>query len=833
MDGLSPAFEVREAVYSLESLMYRAQRKQNKVLPLWEGVEPGELASRMKQLESGIHCAGDLLQNPPPGRGLDSLFVRAVASRYARFEEWKLSLRNGWGDALRQEGSGDLNWLASKAPMLGTELNGWALRGPSGVARLLEPKKRALDRLWEKSAEWTSAFADAPDEPQGAMVKRELLSGWEPWKQKRSDFAKACGRLLLEAIDLCEVSTDRMSNVGFAETAMASLADCGVRLLDDLCGTPLEPAEVARLPELLSDASSQALELRAGGNLFIERLLADPEDAELTGRELARLKAYLKQPVSLAAFQREQQTTGGSKATSHRSKLKLIRDFNVELQASLVSSGEKVNGAERLLAGSDDDLLAGNVSVAPHVARSGSATTTQEPTEIIQVWKQSLNRQREAFTTLSQADSVLAVQAVWCPVHHEAELSPKAQVFKAKSERLEVVGSCGFVAQNSGLPVANGTVPEGSILLQYLSAKADPQDQEKLLAWRAIAEKSAFAVAGAPVATLRGIGFSHLPKDADDWTYLIFLLAWQKRRGWTLKANQTAESPAGTTTSRKLGGQYSLWKMLWGDDIEAMRRTPWFSFLPDLTEASIEAIDLVISMLRLPPDEIAGKPTSAISWEAYPLKSYSEIYPDFPRGTYSGDPFIIEQVLTPAPIPTYVPDEGELCIVRKHFPHADPANPPWKDIQAQLIAAGLLLDTLKKLQAGDLLRVWVERTKPPAATILVEQPAGGDAGAGDGETLTTESVEKRTPPLDKRNSKLWAKAGKLKQHKEAAATKSLREQRSRGKKNVESSFGVCEVGRIWRKDGRDTWYYVPSLVPLRDLNQALIADALRLLSTVD
>jgi len=213
---------------------------------------------------------------------------------------------------------------------------------------------------------------------------------------------------------------------------------------------------------------------------------------------------------------------------------------------------------------------------------------------VIPAWKQALARQKEAFVDLARSDASLAVQAVWYPVAHEARPSPKSPVFEAKSKKLAVIGSCEFVAQNSGLPIPNGTDPEGSILLQYLGAKVDARDKEELLAWRAIAEKAASAVAGVPVAMLRDLGFSNIPRDADDWTYLMFLLAWRNRRGWTLKAYQTAETPAGVTAKRKLGEQYFLWKMLLGDDPKAIQLTPWFSFLPDLIEASIGAIDIVM-----------------------------------------------------------------------------------------------------------------------------------------------------------------------------------------------------------------------------------------------
>jgi hypothetical protein len=71
---------------------------------------------------------------------------------------------------------------------------------------------------------------------------------------------------------------------------------------------------------------------------FIDRLLAGPDDAELTPRELALLEAHLKQPISMAAIQQERRAsrTGDSETVDRHSKLKLIRDFNRNLQRATV-----------------------------------------------------------------------------------------------------------------------------------------------------------------------------------------------------------------------------------------------------------------------------------------------------------------------------------------------------------------------------------------------------------------------------------------------------------------------------------------------------------------
>ncbi len=86
--------------------------------------------------------------------------------------------------------------------------------------------------------------------------------------------------------------------------------------------------------------------IKAGENDFIGRLLAGPDDAELSPRELALLEAYLKQPVSLAQMQLEATAEGTSELARRRNKLKLIRDFNRNLQAATPVPGESEPAAE-------------------------------------------------------------------------------------------------------------------------------------------------------------------------------------------------------------------------------------------------------------------------------------------------------------------------------------------------------------------------------------------------------------------------------------------------------------------------------------------------------
>jgi hypothetical protein len=72
--------------------------------------------------------------------------------------------------------------------------------------------------------------------------------------------------------------------------------------------------------------------LLARNESLIERLLAGPDDVELSPRDLALLEAHLRQPVSFATIQQEKKATGHSPTEAARNKLKLIRDFNQRLQ---------------------------------------------------------------------------------------------------------------------------------------------------------------------------------------------------------------------------------------------------------------------------------------------------------------------------------------------------------------------------------------------------------------------------------------------------------------------------------------------------------------------
>jgi len=73
---------------------------------------------------------------------------------------------------------------------------------------------------------------------------------------------------------------------------------------------------------------------------FLEQLLAGPDDAELTPRELALLEAHLRQPISLEQMKREAMAGSLGKAVG-RNKLKLIRDFNRSLRKANAPSASQ------------------------------------------------------------------------------------------------------------------------------------------------------------------------------------------------------------------------------------------------------------------------------------------------------------------------------------------------------------------------------------------------------------------------------------------------------------------------------------------------------------
>ncbi len=110
----------------------------------------------------------------------------------------------------------------------------------------------------------------------------------------------------------------------------------------------------------------------AGG--LINRLLAGPDDAELPTREMALLEAYLKQPVSLSQIQREVKAEGKSESAQRRNKLKLIRDFNRNLQAVIPTAPAADPTADSTIAAVDP-------TATKMASDQGKSSTPQDRTD--------------------------------------------------------------------------------------------------------------------------------------------------------------------------------------------------------------------------------------------------------------------------------------------------------------------------------------------------------------------------------------------------------------------------------------------------------------------
>jgi hypothetical protein len=57
------------------------------------------------------------------------------------------------------------------------------------------------------------------------------------------------------------------------------------------------------------------------------------------------------------------------------------------------------------------------------------------------------------------------------------------------------------------------------------------------------------------------------------------------------------------------------------------------------------------------------------------------------------------------PVATVTPDETDLAILKRHYPDADPAKPPWQEIRATLLARGVPLATVDGVTSRDLVRI--------------------------------------------------------------------------------------------------------------------------------
>jgi hypothetical protein len=112
---------------------------------------------------------------------------------------------------------------------------------------------------------------------------------------------------------------------------------------DSIVGDRLLPCydKTSEFVELVEDIKKAT----AASESLIERLLAGPDDVELSPRDMALLEAHLWQPVSFATGKPGKTVTGHSATEAARNKLTLIRDFNRELREQDEARPEKQTDA--------------------------------------------------------------------------------------------------------------------------------------------------------------------------------------------------------------------------------------------------------------------------------------------------------------------------------------------------------------------------------------------------------------------------------------------------------------------------------------------------------
>jgi hypothetical protein len=141
---------------------------------------------------------------------------------------------------------------------------------------------------------------------------------------------------------------------------------------------------------------------------------------------------------------------------------------------------------------------------------------------------------------------------------------------------------------------------------------------------------------------------------------------------------------------------------------------------------------------------------SDLFWDLYPLKRYSELYPKHPSvtGTFSSSPVVLHQLAHPPARPVCTPDDTDLSILKRHYPDADPSDPPWPDIEADLLAAGMDPANVKQLSSKQIVRlldrIGLQRSSDSAPDSLESVPATHrNGGHPKGDPLTAECVSEK------------------------------------------------------------------------------------------
>ncbi|TWT37011.1 hypothetical protein KOR34_19570 [Posidoniimonas corsicana] len=139
-----------------------------------------------RTLECALVNVRGEIHSPPPGRGLQSLWLWVVAQRAKAVQE-AANRSGGVADRLLHDDE-NLRWLISNGWHLGVQVRGWAARRGPDLGSVLEPDSNAATRLWALVNEYASLSEDgAPNAKEAGELLRQA------------------GRLVLECVEQGEV----------------------------------------------------------------------------------------------------------------------------------------------------------------------------------------------------------------------------------------------------------------------------------------------------------------------------------------------------------------------------------------------------------------------------------------------------------------------------------------------------------------------------------------------------------------------------------------------------------------------------------------------------
>lgn len=185
--------------------------------------------------------------------------------------------------------------------------------------------------------------------------------------------------------------------------------------------TPLSDFVAAAMGRsALAETQSKAIEKSEGD--LIERLLAGPDDAELSPRDLALLEANLRQPSNRPTL-RELADAANGQGQSERStrlgKLKLIRDFNRNLHsaASTAEHAPKQPAPQPMSEPATDAMAAPALTTGEprrRGRRKADHETVQQEAQVAADWERARDTGmykgdfvKERGTTVAKLDALL------------------------------------------------------------------------------------------------------------------------------------------------------------------------------------------------------------------------------------------------------------------------------------------------------------------------------------------------------------------------------------------------------------------------------------------